>query len=324
MSIVVRSNEKPQMTPPTVESSAPDANGNNHVGQTQEQPSTLSALEGEPPSEQNEASDSETEGEKVETKPEEETEGQEKDPGKKKGGFQRRIDKLNQQKAQAQQELEYWKQMALKSAGGSKNDSNSNQTVEPTQNSDQKPNPDKFETHAEYVEALTDWKTEQKLKEREDKYARERIAETQSKLVATYKERMEAFTQKTPDFQDVLEEVNHVHLSPTLRDIILTSDNGPQIAYELAKNPDEYERIAKLSPTACAREIGKFEARLTPSSSSKVSTDGSKKITHAPPPIAPVGTGGKGSVPKSIFDQNLSQKEYEALRREQMKKRRQA
>jgi hypothetical protein len=320
MSIQVRSNEKPQ-TPPASQVPAPAAEISAPVegsGESEEQSSTSSAPEAEKPSEQNNASESDPEGEK---KPEtnEESELEEKESGKKKGGFQRRIDKLSAKITAKDQELEYWKQQALKGAGAPKMEPEVKPLVQ-SLTSDGKPKPENFETHAEYVEALTDWKTEQKLRERDQRAAKERFDEAQSKIVTSYSERAKAFSTKTPDFQEVIEEVNHIPLSPTLQDIILNSENGPELAYELAKNPGEFERISKLPPTVCAREVGRFEVKLN--SSKRSGTE--KKITQAPTPIAPVGTGGKGSVAKSIYDQGLSQTEYEALRREQLKKRRQA
>lgn len=326
MSIQVRSNEKPLSPPPQpAAEQVPSAAGSVVEGEEGKSEGTqpTSAPEGNESSlEQNKSSDSETE-EKAETH-EEGEDGEKESPHKKKGGFQRRIDKLSAQKAQAQQELEYWKQQALKNAGASNVETNPKPEIFTPPTTEGKPKPESFETHAEYVEALADWKTEQKLKERDEKAARERFAQEEARIKAAYSERAKAFSSKTPDFQKVLEDVNHIPLSLTLRDILLNSENGPELAYHLAKKPEEYERIARLSPTACAREIGKFEATLT-SSLSKVSPEKSeKRITQAPKPIEPVGAGGKGSVVKSIFDPGLSQREYEAMRREQMKKRRQA
>lgn len=306
--IIVRSNEKPIPVEVVAEKPA----------DTQEKEgSKLSALE--ETSEQNESPESETE----ET---EETEGQGKEENKednkneapkKKGGFQRRIDKLNSRVSAKEQEVEYWKQQALKSASATTPTSESKPKA-----AEGKPKPESFDTHTDYVEALTDWKTETKLQERDAKQFKETFDREQTKIVSSYTEKEKAFSAKNADFADVISEVDHIPISASLRDILLTSDTGPQLAYELAKNPEDYARIAKLPPLACAREIGKLEYRLSSKSSSSESVE--KKITKAPKPIDPVGTGGKGSAPKSISDPSLSQREYEALRREQMKKRRQA
>lgn len=303
--IIVRSNEKP--TPVEVVAEKP--------ADTQEkEDSKLSALE-ETSSEQKESTESETE----ET---EETEGQgkeekESEAPKKKGGFQRRIDKLNSRVSAKEQEVEYWKQQALKSASATTPTSESKPKA-----AEGKPKPESFDTHTDYVEALTDWKTDTKLQERDAKQFKETFDREQTKIVSSYTEKAKAFSAKNADFADVISEVDHIPISASLRDLLLNADNGPQLAYELAKLPEDYARIAKLPPLACAREIGKLEYRLSSKSSSSESIE--KKITKAPRPIEPVGTGGKGSTPKSISDPDLSQREYEAIRREQMKKRRQA
>jgi hypothetical protein len=312
MTIVVRSNE-----PKAAPEATPEA----------KEATTLSALE-ETTSEQNESTESdteeteakespETEGEESETDSESKDDGKEKTVGKKKGGFQRRIDKLNAQKSAIQQEAEYWKQMALKSAGAQKDESKPVDQTKPA-TADGKPKADDFDTHAEFVEALTDWKTEQKLSERDQKLERSKLQTEQAKLVQTFTERREAFLKTAPDYDEVMESVDDVPLTPALREIILTSENGPEIAYELAKNRDEFERISKLSPLAVAREVGKLESRLSAKSSDGKTEQ--KKITKAPKPIDPVNAGGKGSAAKSIADPNLSQAEYERLRKEQMKR----
>lgn len=321
MSIQVRSNEP--------EVKAPEAKA------TEDKPSeSLGALTSAPeakPSEQNEPTESdtldkeETESEPEDSDPKETEPTDHKDEGedkpKKKGGFQRRIDKLNARVSAREQEIEYWKQQALKSASEPRNDSKveANKPVA----SEGKPTPDKFDTHAEYVEALTDWKTDQKLKEHDQKLEKSKVESEQAKVINSYAERVKAFAAKTADFDEVLEEVNDIPLSMAVREIILTSENGPELAYELAKNREEYARMCKLSPLAAAREIGRLESKLAIKSSDDKSPE-LKKITKAPKPLEPVNAGGKGSATKSIFDPNISQADYERLRMEQIKKRRQA
>jgi hypothetical protein len=243
----------------------------------------------------------------------------EEKPGKKKGGFQRRIDKLNAAKAQAQQEAEFWKQQALKGAGEPKKET----SVETTSAaSEGKPDPDKFKTHAEYVEALTDWKTEQKLKERDQKIEKSRLLDEQTKLANTYQERLNSFKEKTEDFDDVLDGVANVPMSPAVQSILLKSENGPELLYELAKNPKEADRICRLSPIDAAREMGKFEARIAAKTSA--TKQETKKTSSAPKPLAPVGGGGKASaIPKSLDEAAKSSfSEYKRIREEELKKKR--
>jgi hypothetical protein len=75
---------------------------------------------------------------------------------KAKGGFQRRIDKLTREKADAARETEYWRQQALRTSPV--------ETKVETQKVEAKPKEDDFQTHSEYVEALTDYKVNEKVK----------------------------------------------------------------------------------------------------------------------------------------------------------------
>lgn len=238
----------------------------------------------------------------------------EKDKPKKKGGFQRRIDKLNARYATAQQEAEHWKQMALKNAGESKSE-----PIEQAKSVDVqgKPDPETFDTHAEYVEALTDWKIEQREKSVKETEQKSKLQAEQDNVRNAHYEREKSFADKTSDYKEVITELmeSNPKVSVTFEQLLFTSENGPEILYELAKDMKEFERINSLSPIAAAREFGKIESKLSSKPSEKQE---SKKTTKAPQPINPVGSKG-GSVSKSLDDPNLSQKEYEALRLKQMR-----
>lgn len=276
--------------------------------------------------EEKESQESESETE-LDGKTETEEDGKEQ-PNKKKGGFQRRIDKKTREAAEAKALYEQERQRSLELErrlaqiqGAGANGSDTTQDTKPKGAAqDKEPDPNDFETHAEFVKAQARWEVRQELKDRELKQQRSQLETEHQRLVREYSEKSKAFSEKHEDFDDVLEDVNDIPLSPALHDIILTSENGPELAYELAKDRDAFARLNKLSPIALAREVGRFEVKLSKASSQENPKE--TKITKAPPPIAPVGTGGKGSVPKSIDDPNLSQAEYERLRREQMRQKR--
>lgn len=310
MTIQVRSNE-PVVTE---QKDAPES---------KEHPSALEAKS----SEQNESSESETEETEAKEASEsedgseshddsDESKDSDEDKPKKKGGFQRRIDKLNAKHAAAQQEAEYWKQQALK---GNANDQNKPNVDKPKSSQEGKPNPEHIESHADFIEAVADWKADQKLKERDDAAARARLENENKQIVKSYHDRVKTFAEKKSDFAEVLESVDDIPASVTVQHIILNSDNGPELAYELAKNPDELRRISELPPIEAARAIGRLESKLA-SNSSEEKTE-IKKLTKAPKPLEPVGKSTKGVAAKSLDDPSLSQAEYERLRREQMKRR---
>lgn len=267
-----------------------------------------------------EAESLDRESEKSDTESKEQTEPEDKKH--KKGGIQKRFDKLTREKVELEREREYWRQQALKAAATGNPVEAQNATTAP-KSTEGKPIPEKFDTHAEYVEALTDWKTEQKLKEREEKASREKVISEQQKVAQTYQEKLAAFKEKTPDFLDVEADLDEAlaeaRVAPTaaMSQAFLTAENGPQLAYELAKNPKEFVRICKLDPFTAAVEIGKFAAKLEAKTSAPQQTN---KLTNAPRPLDPIGSG-KGSAKKSITDPDISFSEYEKLRREQMKRR---
>jgi hypothetical protein len=237
-------------------------------------------------------------------------------PGKKKGGIQKRFDKLSKEKSEAQREAEYWKKLALETKGATEAKKEPVETKK-TEANDGKPKPESFDTHAEYVEALTDWKTDQKLNERDKKAEKNRFESEQSKKMQTYLEKKAAFAEKTPDFDDVIADADGIPVPHAVTQIIVESEHGPELAYELAKNRDEFARICKLPPLSAAREMGKFEAKIAALTSEAKET---KKVTNAPKPLDPVGTGKGTSGPKK--PEEMSFPEYEKHRREQLRRKR--
>jgi len=259
-----------------------------------------------------------TESETVETEAEEtngsdvseENDSEDSDKPKKKSGFKRRIDKLSAKIAERERELEYWKSVATKPSAKADEPQKSTQV-----DLNEKPNPENFDSHAEYVEALTDWKVNQKYEAKKREEEKSRYQSEYEKTLSAHKERVDKFAKTVGDFEEVLSEVEDIQVSAALNELIVTSENGPELIYELAKNRSELERIASLGPIAAARELGKIEARLSASANKEI-----KKTTTAPKPISAIGKGN-GATVKSIFDQDLSQSEYERLRREQLKQR---
>lgn len=234
---------------------------------------------------------------------------------KSKNGFKKRIDKLRANVSDKEREIAYWKAEALKSQAP-KEAAKPAANLEPVSNL--KPKAESFESRDEYMEALADWKVDQKLKAAESSRRESEVKSAYQKKVTTFSEKREAFAEKHDDFHELLEAVDDIPMSLTVQEVILSSDNGPELMYELAKNRKEYERISALPSIAAARELGKFEAKIA---SSKESSPVGEKTTKAPKPLNPVGTSGSG-IKKSIHDPNISQREYERLREEQIRARR--
>jgi hypothetical protein len=232
---------------------------------------------------------------------------------KKKNGFKKRIDKLNQRVSEREQEIAYWKAEALKQK--SQDNQPKEEPAKVIAETASKPLADNFDTHEEYVEALTDWKIEQREAQRSVKDREAQVKTEYQKAIDSHMSRIEEFKKSAPDFNDVLKEFDEDHagfrFSAGLEESLITSDLGPAVIYELAKNPKELMRINALGVVAQAREIGKIEARL-----SRQEKPEPKKLTNAPAPLKPVG-GKNAASSKSLND--MDPDEYMRERREQLK-----
>jgi hypothetical protein len=247
------------------------------------------------------------ENEETEDSDTQEKEGEEVSNKPKSNGFKKRIDKLKRKEADALREVEYWKAKALQ-------EKNQLEKEEPKASvqSDSKPTPDDFETQEEFIDALTDWKLNTALKQKDENSKKDSLRQKEIETAQKWQSNIEKFSQENnvEDFGDFIEEnLDGISASETVERAILESDLGPNILYHLAENPDLAERISKLSDTQALMEIGVIKSQLSKPKQTKQTT---KKKTNAPTPIASVRGGGVAN--KSLSNPNLTQAEYEALR----------
>jgi hypothetical protein len=146
---------------------------------------------------------------------------------------------------------------------------------EPTIALDDPPRPEHFESAVDYAEALAEHKAAVILAQREAHHRRTTIE-------SSYAEREEEARSKYDDFEAVAYNPD-LPITDEMAEVIKDSALGPDVAYHLGKNPAEARRIARLSPLAQARELGKIEATLA-------SNPPVKKVSSAPDPIKPVGS----------------------------------
>jgi len=99
-----------------------------------------------------------------------------------------------------------------------------------------------------------------------------------------------------------------------MTEAIMESDEGPAIAYHLAKNPELAEKISTMSRTAAALEIGSIRAELI-AERKKGATRVASKV---PPPVPKIEGSADAALPKRIDDPNLSDAEFNRMRRKQI------
>lgn len=235
---------------------------------------------------------------------------------RKKGGFEKRIERFQKQLSAKDQEIAQLRQEFLKSQsqGKAETEAPAAKTEDPS-----KPKPDNFESHEEYLEALTDYKVDKREREREQAEKSKQVKSDFEKRLQAHNERVEKFKETKSDYQDVaedfLEKYRNKQVSAAIHEAVIESEVGPAIFYELASNQAEFDRINSLGAIAAAKEIGKIEAKLLQSSETKEV----KKHSTAPTPIRPV-SGKAAPVAKSLHD--MDYEDYRKTRLEQMNKNR--
>jgi hypothetical protein len=194
--------------------------------------------------------------------------------GKKPSGFQRRMAKFEAAIETLNAERDYWKQQALGA------------TKQPAPQEAAKTRLD-FASDDDWIEHRLTQERQRLVQE-----AQQAASQTmqQQQLVQTYQQRVEAVKKDLPDWDNVFREAQDEGLTlPTdAVEFCLDSDVGPKIAYHLAKNPDEYDRIISMSPAKRLAHLGKLEDRL----STKV--EPVKRVSQAPAKL--VDTKGSGAV----------------------------
>lgn len=131
-------------------------------------------------------------------------------------------------------------------------------------------------------------------------------------LEANWTKNLAGAVTRYPDFNEVVvkgAEEKKWPCTPVVSVAIKNSEFGPDIAYELASNPAEAERISKLSWLEQAREFGALEERQrTKAATAKAERDATnvaaRRISKAPtPPKKQVrGKGGKFRTPADTDD----------------------
>ncbi len=171
-----------------------------------------------------------------------------------------------------------------------------------------------------YTDAKADFAADQKFKEREAKEADARAATEREASIARIKANADAVRKEHPDFDTVMKAVQGTEsdrVPQFVLNYIFESENSAGVAYFLAKNPAESQRIAKLSPIRGIKELGKIEDSLVkPSPSAKESPalqGATPKPGAPPPPITPLSGSGNGAV--NTDPAKMSYKELRAFRR---------
>lgn len=155
--------------------------------------------------------------------------------------------------------------------------------------------------YASLAEGLTDWKLEQRdFQQRKDSQAQQaRINAEQSDRVsrerlASFNARLEDARQKHADFDAVIDAAAAHAIAPSPRwqadfnQGISLSSEGPDILFELAKNPEEFQRLTTVEDKGeLFLALGQIGARLASRRESAATGSTAPVASSARPPIRP-------------------------------------
>lgn len=236
--------------------------------------------------------ESEDEGEKPKAKPQSRAQ-------KRIRQLTRERDRANEALAQREAELAAFARLAQNQDKGTKPDSR------PAPNEPAPPKQEDFgddfvgylaavAAHASRKEFNAAMKAEREaaVKAQEQARAQDSEAKKVEEAHAMFAKGREAYD----DYDEVA--ASNIPVTPAMADTISESENGYAVLYHLGNNPEEAERISRLSPLAQIREVAMIEARLTPETpeggngAEPKPKPAARKTTSADPPLTPVKPGG--------------------------------
>ncbi len=131
-------------------------------------------------------------------------------------------------------------------------------------------------------DALVDYRVNSKLQDDRNKQKEANAKQAQADATNKFSENSVKFAEDKPDFKDVLNKVPV--LQPTVLSAIMEDKQGPALAYYLGTHLDKADQIVSMNPIAAAIEIGKISAKLSEPKQIKPSS--------APDPIEEIVSGG--------------------------------
>jgi hypothetical protein len=91
---------------------------------------------------------------------------------------------------------------------------------------------------------------------------------------------------KYPDFYEATDELGK-QVTPAMREALFDSPRFADLAYHLSHDPAEVQRIARLTPLAQVRELGKLEDKLAV----QTANPSAKQVARQPTPVQSAGQG---------------------------------
>ncbi len=256
-----------------------------------------------------------------------ETTGEDGDdqPKPKKKGLERRFSELTSERDQARAKAAELESRLKALEANAEVVQSQKQEVQFTGQDFSTPKPDvnKFDTYADYLEALSDWKADKRDFDREQAQVVRQAQEKQKEVVGTWDSREKETKARVEGYDQLVDQefVGKFTTKVASREAmmyLLESENGPDLLYDLAEDDEKLQNFKSLSPVRQVAFLSKLELKFE--KDAKPSTQ-KTTVSKAPSPSSALPKGKTISTktidPSQGFKDNS---EYRAWRASQTKK----
>lgn len=174
------------------------------------------------------------------------------------------------------------------------------------------PRREQYRSDQEWMRATIDYEVKRAL-------TQTRESEMLAQKNAALNQREEAFRAEAPDYDAAVAALikqEALLRNPAVGELIRESEVGPQLAYQLGKDPALMRELSGLSPYRLAARLGAMEAALTAPKDIAPRAPAAPKVSSAPKPASPVSGG---QAPPAEWDPNAPQ-DYESYKRNELKR----
>jgi len=162
-----------------------------------------------------------------------------------------------------------------------------------------KPTPDQFTDYGEFIEALTDWKTDQKLtaaEQRRAQAAQQAQAEAEARRIETsFNQRKAAARQKYDDFDAIaINAPTRIPIGSLIDAWVMEHPTGADVLYHLQKHPDDLDALLAQPVLEQAEALALLAQRFNGHGRTAAAGTGSAPASShpsVPKPPNPVRTG---------------------------------
>jgi hypothetical protein len=234
------------------------------------------------------------------------TEAERDEAGRFQSKVQKRINELTHARHAAQREAARWRAIA-----------------EGSQKAAPAPQAHEFASDAEYEAAARRHEIREAAREIAADQAKQAADQYQQDaegtIDATYDQRAQEASRRIPDFVEVVGKAD-IQITHDMLGALKQSAHGPDIVYELAKNPAEAARIASLPAAQMFMALGVMEAAAAAKATTAPAAGSAPaaavvpaaRTTSAPPPAA---TGSQGAAPPNTDPAKMTLDEFAAWAR---------